>query len=682
MALLPNEGMLAAVGCSFVFPAAVGLPSLPGTLVVTSYRLRFEPATAALRSPGHLHRLLDDALVGVPRAGVSKLVYPQAAGAATRSKYDAAMPTQLEVRFKDLRSWTLGGDVSALMLTLNRHVFVDSPLSLYAFNSGVSHAHARERQGHDIYDLYTDFARMGVALGSGPFRVTEQNRSYTMCPTYPPLLVVPAAMTDREVASVAEFRSKGRLPICSYVHASTSASIWRCAQPKRGLLNAQSAADDRHVMLLAASNRHHKRVWVADCRPELNARVNKLTGGGTESANHAHATVSFLNIANIHAMRESLAAVRALAATGNADLDFHWLTRVEDTKWLHHVRLVLAGALRVVDAVATKGTTVLVHCSDGWDRTGQLCALAQLLLDRHYRTLEGFMHVIEKEWVRVGHKFHDRVGPGVSETEEQSPVFLQFLDCVWQLLRQFPTYFEFTGELLTCIADATFSGRYGTFLGNCDRERTAWGLSTRTPSLWMHVLTHRATYANPFYRPGGATDSVLLPPVSTVLRQVTLWSEYYFRGATLPAVPAGNPSPPLFNAGPVPTAKTNHEDLGLAMAAARRRIQVLEDELRDARAAVAAVGVSVPQVPLPPSPPPMGLQYSVPAAPPLLASTAAIEFHARKLSGSSSNSDSSSPTSAPQSNVAMWTCGLCSKLNGNELFKCAVCGRPPPPAAV
>jgi hypothetical protein len=33
------------------------------------------------------------------------------------------------------------------------------------------------------------------------------------------------------------------------------------------------------------------------------------------------------------------------------------------------------------------GKNVLVHCSDGWDRTSQLSSLSQLLLDPYYRTL-------------------------------------------------------------------------------------------------------------------------------------------------------------------------------------------------------------------------------------------------------------------------------------------------------
>lgn len=47
-----------------------------------------------------------------------------------------------------------------------------------------------------------------------------------------------------------------------------------------------------------------------------------------------------------------------------------------------------------------------------------------------------FASLVQKDWVELGHKFEDRHH---SLTDEQSPVFLQFLDAVWQLTRQFPT---------------------------------------------------------------------------------------------------------------------------------------------------------------------------------------------------------------------------------------------------
>ena len=36
------------------------------------------------------------------------------------------------------------------------------------------------------------------------------------------------------------------------------------------------------------------------------------------------------------------------------------------------------------------GVSVMVHCSDGWDRTAQVCSLASLMLDPYYRTISGF----------------------------------------------------------------------------------------------------------------------------------------------------------------------------------------------------------------------------------------------------------------------------------------------------
>ncbi|KAL3663976.1 hypothetical protein V7S43_010863 [Phytophthora oleae] len=715
--LLPGETVVHTTSCSFVFPGALGLPEIPGTLYITSFRLRFEPQSSSLRAPGGFHRLLDTALQGMPRAAVARLSYPQATASASRSmngySNGGLTPSRLVVKFKDLRSWTLGGDVNRLLPALNRFAYVDSPLSLFAFTSmGPTQ---EDLQAHALYDLYEDFARMGVALrdGSSAYRVTELNAAFAMCPTYPRQLVVPAAASDSEVGSVASFRSKGRLPICSYVHAHNGAALWRCAQPKRGILHTQNPADEQYLLHIARassgstslySGAPTRKIWIADCRPELNARVNNLTGGGTESGNLAHARVTFLNIGNIHAMRESIEAVRGLggftAPTSNTEaMDLSWGSRVEDTKWLSHVRRVLSGALQVARAMEAQATTVVVHCSDGWDRTAQLCGLAQLLVDAHYRTRRGFLEVIEKEWVRPGHKFQDRVAPGKAEDDDdqQAPIFLQFLDCVWQFVRLYPTYFEFNERMLEMMADAVFSGRYGTFLGNCERERAAWSVRERTPSLYA-LLLQDERYVNPFYRAG--STGALLPDAPAVLRQVTLWTSYYFRGAPFLASPAGNPTPPNYaenDAGDdaVPSSGAQ-EDMEIAMAAALHRIRVLEEELRAATAKP-----SLPPRPAPVSYPPL---YSAESEADMSANiqqnsqpdTQYQGFQSNsngyQHSTSSSSNDASAygsstaptppPTSAavsvqPPAQAGTWMCSLCTKTNPVDVLQCVVCGRTP-----
>ena len=47
-----------------------------------------------------------------------------------------------------------------------------------------------------------------------------------------------------------------------------------------------------------------------------------------------------MEIANIHSMRSSLDSLMELCATGSED---KWLSKLESTGWLRHVRLVLSG---------------------------------------------------------------------------------------------------------------------------------------------------------------------------------------------------------------------------------------------------------------------------------------------------------------------------------------------------
>jgi hypothetical protein len=73
------------------------------------------------------------------------------------------------------------------------------------------------------------------------------------------------------------------------------------------------------------------------------------------------------------------------------------------------------------------------------------------------------------------------------------------LDCVYQLLLQHPTRFEFNERFLRRLLYHTYACQYGTFLFNNERERVEAKAAERTRSVWDHFLAKRDAYLNPEY---------------------------------------------------------------------------------------------------------------------------------------------------------------------------------------
>ena len=71
-------------------------------------------------------------------------------------------------------------------------------------------------------------------------------------------------------------------------------------------------------------------------------------------------------------MRESLRKLHELCLpnyhkTGNSN----WLSNIESTHWLEYINLILRSSVRIVKLI-NSGYNILIHCSDGWDRTSQV----------------------------------------------------------------------------------------------------------------------------------------------------------------------------------------------------------------------------------------------------------------------------------------------------------------------
>ncbi|XP_066601319.1 myotubularin-related protein 3 [Prorops nasuta] len=382
----------------------------------------------------------------------------------------------------------------------------------------------------------------------GTWRVSQINKDYRMCPSYPPQLLVPACISDDTLEAVAKFRSSRRIPAVVWRHVNNGAVIARSSQPEVGWLGWRSSQDEDLLKALSdacsydrgestivdeSTNTSNvcnptittdttKKVLIVDARSYTTAVANRARGGGCECPEYyPSCDIQFMNLPNIHSIRKSFHAVRQLCAS-DADQPT-WLSLLEGTRWLQHMSGLLRAAVTVASAIERDGRPVLVHCSDGWDRTPQIVALAQILLDPYYRTMEGFQILCEREWLDFGHKFADRCGQtvGCEDPNERCPVFLQWLDCVHQLIRQFECSFQMSPAYLVKLAQHTYSQIFGTFLCNTRQERLQLRIRERTFSVWRFL--NSSSFVNHLYSP--LKNQVLWPKCN--VRDLVLWSEVY-----------------------------------------------------------------------------------------------------------------------------------------------------------
>lgn len=68
------------------------------------------------------------------------------------------------------------------------------------------------------------------------WKITKINENYEICDNYPAVWAIPAQATDEDIRAVAAYRSRGRIPVLSWIHPESQATITRCAQPLVGVI--------------------------------------------------------------------------------------------------------------------------------------------------------------------------------------------------------------------------------------------------------------------------------------------------------------------------------------------------------------------------------------------------------------------------------------------------------------
>ncbi|XP_074895547.1 myotubularin-related protein 11 isoform X3 [Buteo buteo] len=428
--------------------------SVPGTLLCTNRRVAFLPAQAP-GSRAFLHSDYDVALSCIRKlVAASSCTKPKVLTAASTLKF---IPEELAVFCRDFR--------------LLRFHFQENGLALQAFRIANAIAQAREAaawlgdagEGHDgwccpaeapledededeeegsaatlLFESLRDWEKELKRLGAVGWRVSAVNERFDMAPSLPQYLWVPSGLLDHDLKRTFAHFEERRVPRLCWHHPG-GGDLLRAAS-----FHAASEPGSEDVRCLEA-------LLLGGRGPCVLADTAELP------------TLADIQVAHLK--------LRALCLPGAA-AEEKWLSALEGTRWLDHVRTCLRKAVEVASLLAGRRCSVLLQEPSDRDLNCLLASLVQLLGDPHTRTLPGFQSLVQREWVAAGHPFPHRLGLLRRDSpREEAPVFLLFLDCTWQLVQQFPAAFGFTEAYLLALHDSSFAPYFSTFLFSCQRQQ-------------------------------------------------------------------------------------------------------------------------------------------------------------------------------------------------------------------
>ncbi|XP_063001918.1 myotubularin-related protein 11 [Elgaria multicarinata webbii] len=434
---------------------------LPGTLYCTNLRVAFSPNpspdTEDCSSRPFMHSDYDVALPCIGRlVAVNSFTKAKVLTSSSTLKF---IPEELVIYCRDFR--------------VLRFRFHESGLEPQAFRVTMAIAQAQESSGWDgcyenaalknlensqlgrekgepeggsptlLFESPRDWEKELKRLGAAGWRVSPVNERFDMCTSLPKYLWVPSRFLDNELKRAFVHFNERRIPRLCWHHPGGSdllraASFHADSDPEKEDLRCMEtlmlAGHSQCVVVEAAAD--------LPSPPEIQQAYSKLWS-----------------------------LCLGLADSSVASSDEKWFSGLEATRWLDHVRACLKKASEVAVLLAERNRSVVLQESDDRDLNCLLASLVQILSDPHTRTISGFQSLIQKEWVAAGHPFLQRLNLLQKNDRDESPLFLLFLDCTWQLLHQFPQSFEFTEAYLVALHDSTYVPFSSTFLFNCQWER-------------------------------------------------------------------------------------------------------------------------------------------------------------------------------------------------------------------
>ncbi|KAM6943593.1 myotubularin-related protein 10 [Xenentodon cancila] len=474
-----------------------------GKLICTNFKVSFLPQDAPLKQKTQLcHLLLGEH--DIPLTCLEQVVTVndtkgkrKVLGSNQKLKFN---PTELILYCKDLRvirfCFDEAGPESARKVCLAiAHYSHPADLQLlfgfeyqgrrYHESKGkrVNGSNPRGGLQTPIFDRPSDWDREIKRTGASEWRVCSINESHAISPSLPEHIVVPVSLADQDLKQYSSVFTDGRVPLWCWSHVNGSALV-RMATMNDPL---QHKKIDQRISN-AITKSHPQRSEV------LRFELDKC-------------------LPNIQEIQSAFVKVRQICVLDAfEDTEERWLSSIENSRWLEYVRTFLKISAEVVYYLDGKNTSVILQEEEDRDLDCVVSSLVQLMLDPHNRSLIGFQSLVQKEWVMAGHRFLDRCNHLKKNDKEESPLFTLFLDCVWQMMNQYPAAFEFTEAYLTVLSDSMWIPLFSTFLFNGPKQHA---------QVLMDFAKNKAI-------PQGEDPTVFFPPVWEWAQQFSIKDQTLF----------------------------------------------------------------------------------------------------------------------------------------------------------
>eukprot|EP00039_Didymoeca_costata_P025948 m.14581 g.14581 ORF g.14581 m.14581 type:complete len:460 (-) comp5148_c0_seq1:96-1475(-) len=381
--------------------------------------------------------------------------------------------------------------------------------------------------GWGIYSADDEIKAMG--LPDDKFRVSDVNATFEFSASYPKKLIVPADVDDETLQEVAKFRHFNRIPLLRYIHPKTRAPLFIAGQPLVGRRNRCYEDERLFRSILQASPEKAKRGRLFDLRTQDDVKDEQKRGGGSEIMDgYFNWERLNANMGRLDSLQDAFNKTKDVCQ--GVDMS-NVLTKFESAGWLTEIWNLLRTAVVISRTLSREEMPVVIHATTGFDQEIQVSALAQLLLEPRFRTMQGFQQLIEKEWLHGGHPFSTRYGHYDTQTKWpvlESPMFTLFIDAVYQCTQQYAWEFEFNELFLLTLLTHVKASPFGTFLFNNAKLREHRNLETRTASLWgwINSESEKRRFTNPVYNPSLGSLKPCFKP-----QGICLWRAIFAEGA-------------------------------------------------------------------------------------------------------------------------------------------------------